>query len=232
MAEQISASQGVNKIINGYKDTAKEDTVKEGLVHKDYWPLKINPYKSLINHSLSTKIKWYKRRHSNQNRDYRMTILKVIISILLGVKDKGRDSSRRLPQHFLTGVRKINKLQLGSKSDSGRIQNTLPDTAKNRDKQELEKRYRKQSSKPAIKESYRGGIKPESRILFQSVSSSKKIRRHASSTKSTTIKKKRSEDLLQDGITKLSMQDNQKKNFITSIDLQDPFLHVLIKKTL
>ncbi|PWA00992.1 hypothetical protein BB558_002936 [Smittium angustum] len=198
MAEQISASQGVNKIINGYKDTAKEDTVKEGLVHKDYWPLKINPYKSLINHSLSTKIKWYKRRHSNQNRDYRMTILKVIISILLGVKDKGRDSSRRLPQHFLTGVRKINKLQLGSKSDSGRIQNTLPDTAKNGDEvsvkmdkneQELEKRYRKQSSKPAIKESYRGGIKPESWILFQSVSSSKKIRRHASSTKSTTIKK-------------------------------------------
>ncbi|PWA01252.1 hypothetical protein BB558_002661 [Smittium angustum] len=118
MAEQISASQGVNKIINGYKDNSKRGYGKRRFGSQ--------------RRPATTKIKWYKRRHSNQHRDYRMAILKVILSILLGVKDESRDSSRRLPQHFSTDVGKIDKLQLGSKSDRGRIQNTLPDPAKNR----------------------------------------------------------------------------------------------------
>ncbi|PVV02254.1 hypothetical protein BB560_003297 [Smittium megazygosporum] len=167
-------------------------------------------------------------KHNNYNKckqSNKLNFLKLIIiilSILLESEEKSRDASSRKAKPDLRGIEQDNHQHLGSESINQGIQNNILLASSNQAQTKVEnptikqvqkKCDRNRSFKPPHKESYRGGIGPESNILFQSVFSTKENRGLTTNPESPSTQPICDEELVKDGIFKLSMHDDQKRGF-------------------
>ncbi|PVV01739.1 hypothetical protein BB560_003829 [Smittium megazygosporum] len=137
-------------------------------------------------------------------------VIGIILPILLGSDEKSQDSSRW----------KANLVSRGMEQDSNPdIQNPILLASFNQGQTKVEnptlkleqrKCDRNRNFKPPHKESYRGGIRREFKVLFQSAFSDKENSGLTANPESLPTQPICDKEIVQDGIFKLSLQDNQK----------------------